>query len=898
MSRRTDLTRWNRAGLTRFRYVDGNAVTYLEELRRALAERFAGRWPAVEAEAAGSETHGERLARLRHQYDRERGDWGWEIARALARACHVLTEHLDAYANEGYLATATQWDNVRRLVATLDYRPAPPASAVTRLVLEAEGQGTVERGFQVRHTPPEGGPPVIFETLESLEVDPALDGLRLAGWNRSVTALGGAAAAASPWTAAPGSGISAGQVGVVVREDVPSAAAAVVVDEVDSASGGLTLKSAAAEPAWPSWPRGQATLLVGPRFVRRPRLNGPDVVAFAEPHGLAAGDVAAWRESGGWRFARVREGDDRAVCLEDAAGPPPDAEVFRALAVARGDRGLLLPDGYRAAARPSSEGYVPLTSDDVHVEKSAAGSYQRLLDDTVAEVFVVPAATAAAGRTATVAPAEPFVFDGKPGGLASGQWTVADDGERLRPLRLATVEEREDGFLLSFATAAPDRVVRLYGRFEHLLRPRGWGRNDTPLAGGPLVLEAAVPGLLVPGRTVLVERESAKGFRDARPGEVRRVEPGSRTVELALSPPLAAEDGFTLGNTVVRGNVALAGHGEARPEKILGSGEATRSRQRFVLAEEGVSFVADPTQPSGVRADVDVRVAGRTWEQVASLRESKPADAHYTVHMTEEGHLAIEFGDGRHGRRLPTGAGNVRAGYRLGSGLAGNLAAGSLQEAVRPHRLVASVRQPLAATGGNDMESTRSLRENAPASVLALERAVSAADFANLAVRQSNVWQARAFSRPTGLGREVSVEVVAVPAGGGTLGALAKTLADSLRAHALPGVEVRVSDAARLAFDLEVTVRVKSAEHDPAAVVREVRRALLAAFSLERRRLGQELFLAEVYQVVEGVAGVESSRCVVDGDAALRRREAADSEVYYLDPAASEISLRSEEWTL
>ena len=40
MSKRGDLTRWNRAGLSRFRYVDGNAAEYLEILRQQLAKRF------------------------------------------------------------------------------------------------------------------------------------------------------------------------------------------------------------------------------------------------------------------------------------------------------------------------------------------------------------------------------------------------------------------------------------------------------------------------------------------------------------------------------------------------------------------------------------------------------------------------------------------------------------------------------------------------------------------------------------------------------------------------------------------------------------------------------------------------------------------------------------------
>ncbi len=40
MSERKDLTRWNRAALTRFRYVDGKAGEYLEILRAKLVENF------------------------------------------------------------------------------------------------------------------------------------------------------------------------------------------------------------------------------------------------------------------------------------------------------------------------------------------------------------------------------------------------------------------------------------------------------------------------------------------------------------------------------------------------------------------------------------------------------------------------------------------------------------------------------------------------------------------------------------------------------------------------------------------------------------------------------------------------------------------------------------------
>jgi predicted phage baseplate assembly protein len=317
-----------------------------------------------------------------------------------------------------------------------------------------------------------------------------------------------------------------------------------------------------------------------------------------------------------------------------------------------------------------------------------------------------------------------------------------------------------------------------------------------------------------------------------------------------------------------------------------------------VLEVENVAFVTDPTQSSGVRADMGVAVDGRIWKQVPTLRTSSPTEAHYTVRMTEDGFPAIGFGNGRAGRRLPGGSNNVRVSFRVGTGLAGNLAAGKLVKPVRPHRLLKGVRQPLPATGGNDMESVESMRENAPASVLTLDRAVSLRDFAHLATRQSSVWQAAAFLLPETVGRHATVEVVVVPAGGGELGGVGTALRSFLETHALPGVRVVVSPFTPGSFDLEVTLRVDSAAFDPAQVESDVRESLLATFSLERRGLGQDLFLSEVFQVVESVKGVENSTCVIDGDPETRRRRAAQREVIHLAPGTSNLEIRSQEFEL
>uniref|UniRef100_UPI00286AC70E hypothetical protein n=1 Tax=Tabrizicola sp. TaxID=2005166 RepID=UPI00286AC70E len=166
---RRDLTRWNRTGLSRFQYVDGDAAVWLEELRLALlglylrgepvAERLPEAWrdvflnpvedwPDAARQAAlaarvswsrlmparppNVETRGQRGQRLIAQYAAPpAGDHAWEIARAFARAAHVHLGHLEAFAGEGYLRTATQWDNLRRLAAMVNYQPGPPASAST-----------------------------------------------------------------------------------------------------------------------------------------------------------------------------------------------------------------------------------------------------------------------------------------------------------------------------------------------------------------------------------------------------------------------------------------------------------------------------------------------------------------------------------------------------------------------------------------------------------------------------------------------------------------------------------------------------------------------------------------------------------------------------------------------
>jgi hypothetical protein len=1174
-----DLTRWNRAGLTRFRYLDANAIGFLELLRVELAARFPD-WAGVDAPADESET--QRAERLQRQYEDPRGDWAWEITRALARVCHVLGEHVDAYANEGYLRTATQWDAVRKLVAVLDVQPAPPASASTPLVLAAKGPpGSLPPGFAVRHAPDDGSPPFVFETLEELTVDPALDALRPAGWNVSraplvdevpsrplppiarrparvlqgvgtayqdlldehapagrgtfrvadlrtfdPTSVGGpallplweakskaalllglpwhaaelaplagrllpdlllatpqeladaaglgpavaarfldelrtaqmalvedvfaatrledllspgAAPAAPPplWAADEGAGISAGQVAIVLTATGERQEAAVVrVGAVAPGTGAIALEPVAQQPAWQQWTRGGASLLARPRLVAVARVAGSaGALTFASPHGLAVSDRVAWSAGGGWRFATVVEADDVGVRLSGTQRPQAGTQVFRGVEV----DGLDLPLGFLAAAVPVSGGFHVLGSSDVTDVSDDKGNlrHRRVTRTGVSRVVFLPPGARPSGRVASVAPAGgdgTFRFVGKPGQLATGDWVVGEVGSHLLALRIARLEPADDHVAVTFAPVVdptptvatqpvrivmgvgpvnevrlgsagvrtvgelaalprttrvpgltatqllelrakaqvvvafpvgahdlrpildrsvletlatsdaslsdrlgkprswirdlhaalrllqavvdepplaglrirdllpigtavasqqPDRLDRLHGAFEHTIRPSGWDRDDTPVAGARIALERTPPALLSRGRRLVLARD---GY--AREATVVGLDAGPRLLD--LTPPLTPAEGFTAGDLVVHANVVRAGHGEARPVEVLGSGDAAQRSQRFLLEHDDVAFVADPTMRAGVAAALTVTVAGQPWEQVAALRDSRPTDRHYEVRLTEDGHLALTFGDGVRGRRLPTGTNNVRVAYRVGAGLAGNLPAGSLTKPVQPSPRLAAVHQPLAATGGNDREDVDSLRTQAPQSVLTLDRAVSLADLAARAGSQAGVWQARAFALPTGGGRHASVEVVVVPAGGGSLGTLAADLTAFLLDKALPGVEVRVTGFEPRPFDLEVELEAHTAREDGEELRKVVRAVLLDRFGLRRRALGASVFASELYAVVDGVPGVESSRLRMGFGTTGSHRvlRATDRQVVHLDPARSRLDLDVREYVL
>lgn len=307
-------------------------------------------------------------------------------------------------------------------------------------------------------------------------------------------------------------------------------------------------------------------------------------------------------------------------------------------------------------------------------------------------------------------------------------------------------------------------------------------------------------------------------------------------------------------SVTLNANVALATHGETVSE-LLGSGDAGQANQKFVLKQVPLTYVSAATA-NGIKSTLEIRVDDILWEEVPTLYRRDSGEHIYTTLLDDDGRVTVLFGDGINGARLTSGQNNVRATYRKGIGLAGLVKPGQIDQLITRSLGLKSAINPLAPGGADDPEKLADARENAPLTVLTLDRAVSLQDYEDFS---------RAF---TGIAKALAVEswdtgkkcifiTVAGPGGASVeIGSkLHDDLSDALLNAGDPLVDFRLLSYRPAPFRL-----IGNITADPAYitenVLAEVSSALREKFSFELRRFGQPVSLSEVYAVIQQVAGV------------------------------------------
>jgi predicted phage baseplate assembly protein len=208
------------------------------------------------------------------------------------------------------------------------------------------------------------------------------------------------------------------------------------------------------------------------------------------------------------------------------------------------------------------------------------------------------------------------------------------------------------------------------------------------------------------------------------------------------------------------------------------------------------------------------------------------------------------------GARPPSGTANIRAAYRKGLGVAGNVRAGQLSLLLSQPLGVRGAVNPLPASGAEDPERREDARRNAPLTVMTLDRVVSLLDYENFARSFAGI--AKALATWTWDGRDRSVFLTVAGPGGAEVpagSALHDNLSAGLRAAGDPNVPLRVTSYRPATFRLGLRVKLDP-DRIADMVLAAVEQALRQAFSFDARDFGQSVVLSEVVAVIQGVPGV------------------------------------------
>lgn len=803
---------------------------------------------------------------------RETSDFTIALLDAFAVTADILTFYQERLNNEFYLRTAVQPRSVFELARLVGYQPSPGVSAAAPLAVtlnNAQGApdpALIPAGTRVQSVPPPGQSPAVFETSADLVARIANNSIPPVttvpvDWTTITTSL---------WLSGTATGLKPGDLILLVdaaRTTAPTSqvwefrtVTAVTPDTQNNRT--LVAWDVALFPYFQA--NAQTVQLY--TFGRRASLFG---VNAPDPKLLAK--VINNPPKGEWTFIHDSSHidlDTTYTGLAPLAALPGDfatsPERFTWLVLSAGKERRLyqvLAAADRAPLRytlSSKATGLKLDRDDYLPYFVARTRLTTVFIDSEPLAIAPQPLIAWSAGPPNLAPnmLQPITGAGVTlaGGalLATGQ-TIAITGQRAR-LQLAAGQ--------SATLIGPDGVTAI------------------PFNPGDMVLADAYPPVtLTSGQTqwsVLTTQGITAALTAAasslllQPADPKADPMASEAAVLdTVQPASAGQTALTFVNPLARiydsstvtfnANVVAATHGQTVQE-VLGSGNASQPNQTFTLKQMPLTYLSTPSG-QGATSTLQIWVNDLLWQQEPNLLDATPKDRVYTTQQANTGAVTVKFGDGTNGARPPTGQTNVRALYRVGLGLSGNLPAGAISQAMDRPAGLKSVTNPANATGGADPDTPADARASAPLHVLTLQRVVSLQDYQDFSTAFAGV--AKAVATWTWFGRTRGVVVtVAGPGGevldpnGDTIGNLAAALRDSGN----PYVPVNVLPHQPQHFAVAGLVSVDTTDYDPTLLLAAVSTTLLTTFGFTARALGQGVAQSEVITAIQSVPGVQGTK--------------------------------------
>jgi hypothetical protein len=320
--------------------------------------------------------------------------------------------------------------------------------------------------------------------------------------------------------------------------------------------------------------------------------------------------------------------------------------------------------------------------------------------------------------------------------------------------------------------------------------------------------------------------------------------------------------------TLVYGNLVFATQGKSQTEVVLGNGDRRQIFQTFKLPKMPLTYLLDETHTPAQVPELTVYVDGIAWTQVETFFNYGPDDAVYIVREDEDENSYVQFGDGKNGRRLSSGLGNVTAVFRVGNGAYGPLKDGATPSITGKLKEFDKLYLPTPVTVGAPREDEANARVAAPGKMQSLGRMVSLADIEAEALALPHVLKARAvWSAPEGV---PLVRVTVLTASGAS--ADADAVSDSMQTYnrcrgpARYPIDVVQGIRQYVYLHVEAGFDVARKEEDVTAAIKQ---ALGLAgeegdgidgadglFGLNRRQFGQNAHTSQIIGAVQNASGV------------------------------------------
>jgi hypothetical protein len=322
-------------------------------------------------------------------------------------------------------------------------------------------------------------------------------------------------------------------------------------------------------------------------------------------------------------------------------------------------------------------------------------------------------------------------------------------------------------------------------------------------------------------------------------------------------------DFVSTGAGTYTGEIAL--EGTTVSDEVLGSSDGSAG-QSYTLSSYPLALNPSGSSSLVVSVYESTPVPGTfVWTEVDNFLESEPDDRHYRTEVDEFDVVTVFFGDGVNGRIPPSGTNNITATYRVGGGIAGNrVAADKLTKLIGSYPFVDSVTNPEQPSGGRDKESIEEAKDNAPASLKALDRGVNHNDYVALAKEVAGVNRALAYN---GNGAYEEIIVIAVEGtnpvptgswdpytevGSGLIGSVGAYLNE----RKTTPVILWIYPAQVYDYYLDIQVFLHN-DITRASATRLIQDAIIEALDVEALQFGEQVPVSKVYDVVEDISGID-----------------------------------------